>query len=75
MTQSEDLGIKPAMLPDDDLFRELGQVHRTRNDALRHGSDDALKQHDRRTAELEVEYLRRFPSREVDPRRLRPDPF
>ncbi|HEX6498285.1 MAG TPA: DUF6158 family protein [Micromonosporaceae bacterium] len=64
-------GIDPARLSDDDLFRELESVHQTRNDTLRFGSDVALANHDRRTAELEAEYLRRFPGREVSPSRLR----
>lgn len=66
------LGIEPRGLSDDELLRELYQVHRTRHATFRHGSDDALAQHDRRTAELEREYVRRFPEREVDERRLRP---
>jgi hypothetical protein len=64
-------GVPPGALSDDDLQRELASIHRTRNDTLRHGSDDALAEHDRRMAELEAEYLRRFPEREVDPSRLR----
>jgi hypothetical protein len=58
-------------LSDDDLMREMDSLHQTRNSTLRHGSDSALAQHTRRTAELEAEYLRRFPQREVDPSRLR----
>jgi hypothetical protein len=65
------LGVDPASLTVDDLLRELRNVHETRHDTLRYGSDDALAHHDRRTAELEREYLRRFPDREVDPQRLR----
>ncbi len=64
-------GVDPTQLSDDDLFRELASLHETRHDTLRHGSDAALAHHDRRTAELEGEYLRRFPQREVDPQRLR----
>jgi len=64
-------GVPPEQLPDEDLMRELASVHRTRNNTLRHGSDDALAEHDRRMAELEAEYLQRFPDREVDPNRLR----
>jgi hypothetical protein len=64
-------GVPPQQLTDDDLLRELASVHRTRNDTLRHGSDDALAEHDRRMAELEAEYLHRFPEREVDAERLR----
>jgi hypothetical protein len=64
-------GIPGAGLPDDDLLRELASLHHTRHDTLRHGSADALDQHTRRVAELESEYLRRFPGREIDPSRLR----
>lgn len=65
------LGVEPAALADDDLMREMARLHTSRNATLRHGSDDALAQHTRRTAELEGEYLRRFPQREVDEQRLR----
>jgi hypothetical protein len=64
-------GVPPRQLSDDDLLRELASVHRTRNDTLRHGSEDALVEHNRRMAELEAEYLHRFPEREVDTARLR----
>jgi Family of unknown function (DUF6158) len=66
-------GIDPAELGDEDLFRELGSLHRTRLDTLRHGPDPALATHLRRTAELETEYLTRYPGREVDPSRLTQD--
>ena len=65
------LGVDPGALNDDDLLRELASLHRTRHDTLRHGSDDAFAEHNRRLVELEAEYLRMFPEREVDPRRLR----
>lgn len=65
-----DSGIPASELPDDDLLRELASVHRTRHETLRHGSDQALVHHDERMAELEGEYLRRFPQREIDPERL-----
>jgi hypothetical protein len=68
-----ELGIDPAGLADDDLLRELGSLHRTRLDTLRHGPDAALATHLRRTAELETEYLTRHPGREVDPSRLTQD--
>ncbi len=71
-TDSE-LGIDPAGLSDDDLFRELGSLHRTRLHTLRHGPDAALATHLRRTAELETEYLTRYPGREIDPSRLTQD--
>jgi hypothetical protein len=64
-------GIDPAVLSDEELLRELASVHETRNGTLRHGSEAALDNHSRRTGELEGEYLRRFPRREVDPSRLR----
>jgi Family of unknown function (DUF6158) len=66
-------GIDPAGLADDDLFRELGSLHRTRLQTLRHGPDAALENHLRRTAELETEYLARYPGREIDPARLTQD--
>ena len=58
-------------LAEDDLLRELAHLHETRFETLRHGSDDALAAHTARTRELEDEYLRRHPEREVDPQRLR----
>lgn len=71
-TEEDDfLGVDPAELPDDDLMREMHSLHRTRLDTLRHAGDTALANHLRRTAELETEYLSRYPGREVDPSRLR----
>jgi hypothetical protein len=67
----EAIGIDPAALSNEELMRELETVHGTRHETLRHGSDDALVNHNRRMAELEAEYLRRFPGREVDPLRVR----
>jgi Family of unknown function (DUF6158) len=64
-------GVSALELTDDDLLRELGELHRTRHQTLRHASDQALEMHDERMTELEAEYLRRFPEREVDPQRLR----
>lgn len=64
-------GVSPAELSTDDLLRELGSLYDTRLDTLRHGSDQALQQHGRRAAALEAEYLRRFPTREIAPERLR----
>jgi hypothetical protein len=63
-------GVPASALADSDLLRELASVHRTRHTTLRHGSDPALVNHDQRTEELEREYLRRFPDREIDPERL-----
>lgn len=67
----ESTGPSAAELSDDDLLRELGHLHETRNTTLRHGSDDALSAHTGRQAALEEEYLRRRPGREVDPQRQR----
>ena len=64
-------GLDPAKLADDDLLRELGHLHETRHQTFRHGSDDALEAHTRRTDQLEAEYLRRRPEREIDSERLR----
>jgi hypothetical protein len=63
------LGVAASDLTDEDLLRELASVHRTRHEVLRHGPDAALSHHDRRSRELEAEYLRRFPRREVTPGR------
>jgi hypothetical protein len=65
------IGVGPDLLTDDDLLRDLRRLHDTRHETLRHGSDDALDAHTARTADLEAEYLRRFPQREIDPERLR----
>jgi Family of unknown function (DUF6158) len=67
----DEVGIDPAALTDEDVIRELQSLHRTRLDTLRHGSDPALANHLRRTAELETEYLARHPGREVEASRLR----
>ena len=66
-------GIDPAGLADDDLFRELASLYRTRLQTLRHGPDAALANHVRRTEELESAYLSRYPGREIDPDRLTQD--
>jgi hypothetical protein len=64
-------GVDPAELAEEDLMRELEHLHATRHGTFRHASEDALAMHGRRTAQLEAEYLRRHPQREVDPNRLR----
>ena len=68
---SQPHGVRAADLAEHDLLRELQHLHHTRHDTFLHGSADALGMHTRRTAELEEEYLRRHPEREVDPDRLR----
>jgi hypothetical protein len=64
-------GVPPVELSDEDLLRELTHLHRTRDDTFHRGSGQALARHTSRTTELEVEYLRRFPDRDIDPERLR----
>ena len=64
-------GVNPEDLSETDLIRELEHLHRTRHETFMHGAPDALREHTSRTAELEQEYLRRHPEREVDPARTR----
>lgn len=64
-------GVPGADLAEADLIRELSHLHETRHETFLHGADDALAAHSKRTAELEQEYLRRHPARDVDPRRQR----
>lgn len=71
MTMHPRQGVPGRDLYDEDLLRELEQLHHTRTETLRHGSDDALANSTARMGELEQEYLQRFPDREVDPDRLR----
>jgi len=71
MTHGDGHGIDPDGLDEETLLDELQHLHDTRHQTFRHGSDDALAAHDRRTRELEGEYLRRHPNREVDPARTR----
>ena len=58
-------------LTETDLIRELEHLHRTRHETFLHGAPHALREHSNRTGELEGEYLRRHPEREVDPARTR----
>ena len=64
-------GVPAVDLTDDDLVREMAQLHRTRHETLRHGSAQALVRHSERLGDLEAEYISRFPLREVEPERLR----
>jgi hypothetical protein len=64
-------GIAPEDLTEDDLLRELASLHRTRHETFLHSSPQALWRHTERTAELEAEYVRRHPEREIQPARLR----
>jgi len=67
-------GIAGPELTEPDLLRELESLHRTRHETFLHGSADALVHHTERSTELEDEYLRRHPERDIDPQRLRPGP-
>jgi hypothetical protein len=64
-------GIAATDLSDEDLLRELEQLHRTRHETFLHAPTPALQHHSERTAELELEYLRRHPERDIDQARLR----
>ena len=64
-------GVDPQQLSDEELLKELESLHGTRHQTLLHGSDDALTHHTGRQQELEREYLRRTPGRDVDPERTR----
>ena len=65
-------GIPPTELADDDLRREVANLHHTRHDTLLGGSEDALEAHTKRMLELEQEFLRRFPAEAApDPMRTR----
>jgi hypothetical protein len=69
--QLGEIGVPASELADDDLLRELAQLHRTRHETFLHAPTPALQHHSERTAELELEYLRRHPRREIDESRLR----
>ncbi|MEV8592880.1 DUF6158 family protein [Streptomyces sp. NPDC052012] len=64
-------GVDPSRLDDQQLMKELETIHRTRHDTLLYGSNDALRTHNERMAQLEGEYLRRNPSRPVAAGRTR----
>ncbi|WP_435836059.1 DUF6158 family protein, partial [Streptomyces albogriseolus] len=60
-------GVDPNRLDDQQLMKELETIHRTRHDTLLYGSNDALRVHNERMAQLEGEYLRRNPRRPSSP--------
>lgn len=64
-------GVDPGRLTDQQLMKELETIHRTRHDTLLHGSNDALRAHNDRMAQLEGEYLRRHPRRLIVASRTR----
>ena len=64
-------GVDPVDLDEPQLLKELETIHRTRHETLLHGSPDALDAHNTRMAQLEGEYLRRHPRRQVASSRTR----
>ncbi|GAB2793366.1 DUF6158 family protein [Streptomyces chlorus] len=64
-------GVEPNRLDDQQLMKELETIHRTRHDTLLYASNDALRAHNERMAQLEGEYLRRNPRRLVASGRTR----
>ncbi|MFB7665496.1 DUF6158 family protein [Kitasatospora sp. NPDC056138] len=70
-TQHRSGGIPPLALETDVLLRELSHLHRTRHETFLYGSEEALHRHTLRTGQLEDEYLRRFPLRQVTAGRTR----
>ncbi|MFE7134982.1 DUF6158 family protein [Streptomyces sp. NPDC057638] len=69
--ENQHRGIEAARLGEQELIRELENIHRSRHDTLLHGSPAALAAHTTRMAELEEEYLRRHPERPVSSGRTR----
>ncbi|GJF24456.1 MULTISPECIES: DUF6158 family protein [Streptomyces] len=65
------IGVDPGRLDDQQLMKELETIHRTRHDTLLYGSNDALRAHNGRMAQLEGEWLRRNPRRPVASGRTR----
>lgn len=65
------IGVDPGRLDDQQLMKELENIHRTRHDTLLHGSNGALRTHNHRMAQLEGEYLRRHPRRPITASRTR----
>ncbi|CAM5741581.1 hypothetical protein SALBM311S_08670 [Streptomyces alboniger] len=64
-------GVEPSQLDDQQLMKELETIHRTRHDTLLYASNDALRAHNDRMAQLEGEFLRRNPNRPVAASRTR----
>jgi hypothetical protein len=69
----QEQGVAAADLSDEDLLRELEQLHRTRHETFLHAPPQALQRHSERSTELEFDYLRRHPERDVDQARMRPE--
>ncbi|AUG76361.1 hypothetical protein CFP65_1464 [Kitasatospora sp. MMS16-BH015] len=70
-TVDRSAGIPPDALHNDVLLRELAQLHRTRHETFLYGSEEALRRHTLRTGQLEAEFVRRFPYRQVAATRTR----
>jgi hypothetical protein len=68
---TEETGIPATELSEQDLRRELAHLHETRNETFLHAPTTALEHHSQRTKELELEFLRRHPEREINEDRLR----
>jgi hypothetical protein len=67
---TNETGIPAEELSEEDLRRELAQLHATRHETFLHAPTPALEHHSERTKELELEYLRRHPEREIDQSRV-----
>jgi hypothetical protein len=69
-TAEEDMvtryGIPAEQLSDDELSRDLEHVYEKRYDMFRNGAADQFRNNVQRMAELEAEYLSRFPDKVVD---------
>jgi Family of unknown function (DUF6158) len=50
-----------SAISNEDLVRELDHMHGKRQEVFRTGRAEAWQNHLERTAQLEAEYLRRFP--------------
>ena len=64
-------GVPGEKLTDDELRRELEQLHRTRHDTFLNGSPHALEHHTHRMLELEQAYRARFAWESPDDMRTR----
>lgn len=64
-------GVDPGVLDESALVRELAHLHATRHETFLHGSVDSLTEHSIRMGDLEREWVRRHPDRDVDAGRTR----
>lgn len=63
-------GRAAADLSEAELLRELKHLHLTRHEMFLHAPAQAMVAHSERQHELEDEYLRRHPDRDVRPEQL-----